>query len=34
MQMKVGILVNRAFRIHVGAEVSDDEVRISARLLG
>jgi hypothetical protein len=34
-EMKVGILVkNRAFRIHVGAEVPGNKVRIGARLLG
>ena len=33
--MKVGILVkNRAFRIHVGAEVPRNKVPIGARLLG
>jgi hypothetical protein len=33
--MKVGILVkNRAFRIHVGAEVPGNKVLIGARLLG
>ena len=34
-EMKVGILVkNRAFRIHVGAEVLGNKVPIGARLLG
>jgi hypothetical protein len=34
-EMKVGILVkNRAFRIHVGAEVPGNKVPIGARLLG
>src|SRR6516225_12461958 len=34
-EMKVGILVkNRAFRIHVGAEVPGHKVSIGARLLG
>jgi hypothetical protein len=33
--MKVGILVkNRAFRIHIGAEVPGNEAPIGARLLG
>jgi hypothetical protein len=34
-EMKVGILVkNRAFRIHIGAEVPSNEVPIGTRLLG
>src|SRR6516165_1110119 len=34
-EMKVGILIkNRAFRIHVGAEVPGHKVPIGARLLG
>jgi hypothetical protein len=34
-EVKVGVLVkNRAFRIHVGAEVSGNKVPIGARLLG
>src|SRR5262249_28274172 len=34
-EMEVGILVkNRAFRIHVGAEVSGHKIPIGARLLG